>query len=332
VLDVLAEGYPEMPVLTASDPPAHTRLRRLVARAFTPRRSAELEPRVRVLADKLVDGFAADGRVDAIARFGWPLPLQVIGELLDVPRADLDALHRWSRDWLLLLQGDGPHDEQLERARSVVAMQRHVRELLERRARSPRDDLLSALVQPAGGEALSRSEAVGVAFTLLVAGHLTVTRAIGSGLVLVLGHPERQEALLRDPAAAVEEILRLEPPAQGLFRTATRDAQIAGVSIPAGARLMVHYGSANRDAAVFADADVFAPGRSDGDRHLAFGKGLHFCLGAPLARLELRIALPLLLERLPGLRLGPETERESDPIFFARGFTRLIVEWNRPRS
>jgi cytochrome P450 len=125
----------------------------------------------------------------------------------------------------------------------------------------------------------------------------------------------------------VEEILRLESPAQGLFRTATRDVEVAGTSIPAGARLMVHYGSANRDAAVFADAEAFAPGRSDGDRHLAFGKGIHFCLGAPLARLELRIALPLLLERLPGLRLGAEEERERDPIFFARGFTRLLLEW-----
>lgn len=132
-----------------------------------------------------------------------------------------------------------------------------------------------------------------------------------------------------DPAAAVEEILRLESPAQGLFRTATREVELAGVAIPAGARLMVHYGSANRDAAVFTDPEAFAPGRGDGGHHVAFGRGIHFCLGAPLARLELRVALPLLLERLPGLRLGSEGERERDPIFFARGFTRLTVEWGR---
>jgi cytochrome P450 len=167
----------------------------------------------------------------------------------------------------------------------------------------------------------------GLPLDLVVAGHVTVTRAIGSALALVFRHPELRGHLLDPEMAplAIEEILRLESPAQGLFRVTTRPTEIGGVELPEGARVMVHFGSANRDECIFAGADRVEPEREGLGRHLAFGKGIHFCIGAPLARLELKTVLPLLLERLPGLRPAGDFARE--PVFFARGFQRMVVEW-----
>jgi cytochrome P450 len=162
----------------------------------------------------------------------------------------------------------------------------------------------------------------------MVAGHVTVTRAIGSTLDLMFRVPDVRDELL-DPARcarAIEEILRLESPAQGLFRRTTRDVEVGGVMIPAGARVMAHFASANRDECVFAAADSFAPERAELHQHVAFGKGIHFCIGAPLARLELAIALPALLRRLPDLRRG-DAPAAREPLFFARGFASLPVAW-----
>jgi cytochrome P450 len=328
VEEVLAEGWPAMPYIIEIDPPLHDQIRGLVTKAFTPRRIAELEPRIEELAAELVDELAPLGRADVIEKFAWPLPLRVLGELLGFPRADLDRLHEWGTDWLLLQQ-PGPTEERVRHARGLVALQRYMMAALDERERNPRDDLLGALMDArAESENPLPLEAVaGLPLDLVVAGHVTVTRAIGSALSLVFRHPELRGHLL-DPLLAplaIEEILRLESPAQGLFRVTTRPTRIGGVELPEGARVMVHFGSANRDACVFADADSVEPERDGLGRHVAFGKGIHFCIGAPLARLELRTVLPMLLERLPGLRSAGDFERE--PVFFARGFQRLVVEW-----
>jgi cytochrome P450 len=204
---------------------------------------------------------------------------------------------------------------------------------LDEREGGAGDDLTAALLRASEelDPPLPREAVLGVPLDLVVAGHVTVTRALGSGLLLLLSEPARAERLLADPRhvdAAVEEILRLESPAQGLFRTTTTEVELGGARLPAGARVMVHYGSANRDESVFARADAYDPGRPGLHRQLAFGKGIHFCVGAPLARIELRIALPLLVERLPGLRLAAPDELEWEPIFFARGLSRLPVAWD----
>jgi cytochrome P450 len=331
----LAEGWPEMPIIVDSDPPLHTRIRRPITKAFTPRRVAELEPRIGAIARELVDGFAADGEADLVERFAWPLPLRVMGELIGVPADDLPWVHERSRDWLGLFQDTGTLEERVARARGTVEFQRYFVELTAARSREPRDDLVNALVAAAAEEEdpLSIPELAGVPLDLIVAGHVTVTRAIGSALVLLLEQPETIDDLRADPSlvpGAVEEILRLESPAQGLFRETTRDVELGGVLLPRGSRLMVHFGSANRDEAVFGvDAGRFDPRREELGRHVAFGKGIHFCIGAPLARLELRIALPLLLERLPGLRRADDGPLAYDPIFFARGLARLPLRWGR---
>jgi cytochrome P450 len=328
---VLEEGWPEMPFIIEIDPPLHDRIRGLVTKAFAPRRIAELEPRIAAIAAELLDGFAGLGRADVIDRFAWPLPLRVLGELLGLPAADLPQLHEWGQDWLLLQQ-EGPLEERLANARGLVAMQRYFVDAIEDRERERRDDLMGALVE-ASREAkppLSVVEVAGLPLDLMVAGHVTVTRAIGSALFTSFRFAGLRDHLLDPDVAprAIEEILRMESPAQGLFRRTTTAVELGGATLPAGARVMVHFGSANRDECVFAEPDTFEPDRRELGRHVAFGKGIHFCIGAPLARLELQVALPLLLERLPGLRPAPDEKPQRESIFFARGFRRLVVEWD----
>jgi len=333
VVEELAKGFPPTPTLTESDSPLHDRLRGLVNKAFTARRVAAMEGRIAEIATGLIDDFAPEGRADVIERFAWPLPLSVIGDMLGVPVADLPVLHDWCHDWLLLLQAAGTVEDQVGYARSVVALQRYFTQALEERQREPTDDLMSALLEARldGETPLSMIEAVRVPLNLIIAGHVTVTRAIGSGLLLLLDQPRELELLRASPERipdAVEEILRMESPAQGLFRTATRDVKVGQVSLPKGARLMVHYASANRDERQFSEAERFVLGRPEIAKHVAFGKGIHFCLGAPLARLELRIALALILERLPNFRLWGEQPIEREQIFFARGLSKLQLEWD----
>ncbi|HET7045659.1 MAG TPA: cytochrome P450 [Gaiellaceae bacterium] len=329
---VLAEGCPQMPYIIEIDPPLHDRIRGLVTRAFTPKRIAALEPAIREIVEELLDELPPSGDLDIVGSFAWPLPLRVLGALLGLPREDLARLHEWGNDWMLAQQ-DGPLAARLEHARGSVALQRYFLDAVERRRREPTDDLIGALV--AGRESvdppLTDVEIAGLPLDLMVAGHVTVTRAIGSTLRLLLADPRLRDHLLDPERApqAIEEILRLESPAQGLFRTATRSVEVGGATIPAGARVMVHFASANRDECVFAEPDAFRPGRADLSQHVAFGKGIHFCIGAPLARLELSIALPALLERFPTLRLADEPP-VREPLFFARGFAKLVVSRNEP--
>ena len=329
---VLDEGWPEMPVIIDTDAPLHTAIRGLVTKAFTPRRVAELEPTIERLATELVEGFRTRGQVDIVEAFAWPLPLAVVGNMLGIARDDLPRLHEWSVHWLRLKQPGATQAQQLEWARSTVELQRYFMALLDEREREPGDDLTSALLVAARDvePPLARAAVMGVPLDLVVAGHVTVTRALGNALLVLLEEPERVDAVRSDPALlplVVEETLRLESPAQGLFRTTTREVELGGVRLPRGARLMVHYGSANRDERVFACPAEYDPRRTGLNRHLAFGKGVHFCIGAPLARLELTIGLRLLLDRLPGLRLADQG-RAWEPIFFARGLERLDVAWH----
>ena len=331
VREVLEEGYPEMPYIIEVDPPLHDRIRGLITRAFTPRRITELEPRVSAISRELVESFAPEGEADIVERFAWPLPLRVLGELFGVPRADLDQLHRWGTDWLLVQQ-ELPVERRVQHARGLVQMQHYFVDLVEERMRTPADDLVSALVlaRDQVDPPLDAVEIAGLPLDLMVAGHVTVTRAIGSTLNRLFSFPALRDHLL-DPTVAskaIEEVLRLEAPAQGLFRITSSEVEIGGVTLPRGARVMAHFASANRDRCVFARPDDYDPERSEISKHLAFGKGIHFCIGAPLARLELGIALPMLLHRLPNLRANGAGEREE--IFFARGFRSLPVAWDTP--
>ena len=333
VKQVLAEGWSLTPNLTESDGEEHTRLRVAVNRVFTPRRVTELEPFIQATAEELIERFAASGSTDVIENYAWPLPLVVMAQILGVPSEDVPLLRQWSSNWLRLSVGTGPQAERVEWARDVVTMQHYVMALLRD---TSRDDgsLISSLAQYGDENRLDMVELMRIVMNLIIAGHVTVTRAIGNGLVTLLENPQQLAALRSGEAsveAMVEETLRFESPVQGLFRTVTRETELGGKHLVPGDRVMVHWGSANRDGCVIEDPDEFALRSRPGRQQLAFGRGIHACLGAALARLQLRVAIPLLFDRLPGLRLGPADSRVRERLVIARGFEELRLDWDVPR-
>ena len=333
VEEELAKGFPIRSTLTDSDEPLHRRLRGLVNQAFTQRRVNDLEPSLHAAASELIDDFAPKGRADLIDVFAWPFPLMGIGDMLGIPRSDLGDLHNWSYHWLQLIQATDPVEDLVRYARSYVALQHYVMDALVQRQQRRTDDLMSALLDARleGESPLTVEEAMWVPLNLIIAGHVTVTRAIANSIMLLIDRPQIYRELRSHPDRlpnAVEELLRLESPAQGLFRTTNRTTEIGGVKLLAGSRVMVHYGSANRDPEVFSDPAEMDLDRSGLRAHLAFGRGIHHCIGAPLARLELRVGLAHLLERLPGLRLVPGDPPVRDTIFFARGFKHFPAQWD----
>ncbi|KQX65232.1 cytochrome P450 [Streptomyces sp. Root1310] len=333
VKQVLAEGWSLTPNLTESDGDEHTRLRVAVNRVFTPRRVAALEPFVRDTAEELIARFAADGTTDVIEGYAWPLPLIVMAQILGVPPRDVPLLRQWSSNWLKLSVGTGEPAERVGWARDVVTMQHYVMALLDDTDRAGEDSLVSSLAQYGAEHGLDDVELMRIVMNLIIAGHVTVTRAIGNGLVTLLENPRQLAALQTGEAPVetmVEEILRFESPVQGLFRTVTRKTELGGRHLLPGDRVMVHWGSANRDGRVFEDPDEFALRGRPGRHQMAFGRGVHACLGASLARLQLRVAIPLLFDRLPGLRLGPAGSRTRERLVIARGFEELHLHWDVP--
>ncbi|AUX27508.1 cytochrome P450 [Sorangium cellulosum] len=331
---ILREGYESFTSLVQSDPPDHTRVRAVFGKAFGPQRVAALEGQIRAIARELIDAFARDGRADLVSQLALPLPGYVICDLLGVPRADMRQLRAWHEDKQILMSAHAPVEVQVASARGYVAMQRYFQAQIEARRDDPREDLLTLLVPEAiGGSApLGMQEAVCNAMDLLAAGHDTTTDLIGNAVDLLLARPEVAQALRDDRsllAGAVDEVLRYESPIRGFFRNVTADAEVAGVRIPGGARVFLLYASGNRDEAEFPDGDRFDIRRGDVTRHLAFGKGIHFCVGSLLARTEGRTAIDLLLGRLPGLRRGEGVARRKG-FFFQRGYDVFPIAWDVP--
>ncbi|MDG2303512.1 MAG: cytochrome P450 [Candidatus Binatia bacterium] len=328
---VLAEGWGEVDTLVTNDPPVHTRFRSLVNKAFTPRRVAGREEHIRELANSLVDAFIDAGRVDIATEFAVPLPLTVIAEILGVPTADVAKFKQWSDDITARLM-PLPLERDIECARSLVAFQHYMNAMLDERAKNPHDDMLSDLLtaRADGMEPLSRGEILSMLQQILVAGNETTTSLISNMVGIYLERPDEWRALAEDPSLvpdAVEEVLRMESPVQGLFRSTKEELELGGVVLPKGAHLQLLYGGGNRDASEFPNPDEFQPGRKNGASHLAFSGGVHFCLGAALARLEGRIALETLSQRLPGIRLDPDGPTALRPHFFLRGYEHLSIAW-----
>ena len=329
---VLDTGFPATPTMVTADPPVHTRFRELVGKAFTSRRVAQMEPRMRTLAHQLIDGFYRDGHADVVRRFAYPLPMEIIAETLGVPAADIDTFKQWSDDMSARF-GPLPLDREIECAKSEVAFQHYFAARLDERRSHPQSDLLTDLLNArAKGETpLDTPEMLSILKQLLIGGNETSTNLIGSMLLLLMQNPTQLEAVLCDRTLvpnAVEEALRLDSPVQGLFRTATDEIEVGGLRIPKGAHLEVLYASGNRDEGHFANPDRFDLRRSESSNHMAFGFGIHFCIGAPLARYEGRIALEAILDRLPNLHLAPGQTIEHHPHFFLRGLKRLELEWD----
>lgn len=313
---VLAEGLPGPAFakhMLAVDPPDHTRLRRLVASAFSLRRIEGLEPRIREIVGSKLDALAAagpDAVVDLVPNFAFPIPFTVICELLGVPEPDRTPFG----EALMALLSPTDTPEQYARAKAgsdaVVAQ---LTSLVETKERLPGDDLVTALIRARDGdERLDHEELLSTLLQLIIAGHDTTTSLIGNGVVALLRHPDQLAAAKADPddlGGLVEEIMRYDAPVpHSTFRYASEDLEIAGVTIPAGGQVIISLAAANRDEHHFAEADRFDIKRAN-NRHLAFGHGIHFCLGAPLARLEGVVALGALLRRFPDLRLAaPDDE------------------------
>ncbi|HWG27861.1 cytochrome P450 [Actinospica sp.] len=293
------------------DPPDHTRLRRLVSKAFTPRRIAEFEPQIRRIADELLDACErtardGDGTVDLIRGYACPLPVAVILEMLGVPPEDQAIFHDWA--FGVVDRGSGRGGV----GRSVKRIRGYLRETIHKKRLNPGEDLLTALVRASDdGEHLSEDEAASMAFILLFAGFETTINLIGNGTLALLTHPEQRARLLADPALldnAVEELLRYDGPVEfATWRFTTEPIDVGGVRIPAGEPVLAVLAAADRDPARFADPDVLDLGRA-ATGHLALGHGIHFCIGAPLARLEGRIGFERLLARHPGTALAVPAE------------------------
>jgi cytochrome P450 len=302
--EVVAEGLPGPALarhMLAVDPPDHTRLRRTATPAFTRRRVDRLEERVRAIAHGLLDDLAVqDGVVDLVAGYAFPLPFTVICELLGIPEPDRAGLGRWIRT--LLTPDPGP--DAVTASEAIVG---YLGALLDLKRVEPGEDLVTDLVVAARDGALTRQETLSTIFQLFVAGHDTTTSLIGNATVALLRHPAQRDALVADPGLAsrvVEETMRWDAPVpHSTFRFATEDVPIGDVVIPAYAQVIVSLAAANRDPARYRDPEAFDISRTDGS-HLALGHGIHHCLGAPLARMEGRIALAALHTRFPGMRLA----------------------------
>ena len=314
-----------VPTLILTDPPVHTRLRRLVNQAFAPRRIREMEPRIRQIADGLLSRVEQAGSFEVMKDLAEPLPTMVIAEVLGMPSADYQMLKEWS-DALLEVSNVPPGAPPPAGFNEAQAAERaYFKARYEELRRNPGNDLMSGLIQAQESDKLSFDEVAGFFNLLLLAGNETTTNLIGNGLYALMRHPEQLDLLRRDPAligGAIEEMLRWDCPVQATGRNVIREGEFAGIRLRPSMGVAVLNGAANRDPAQFPDADRFDI-RRDPNVHIAFGEGIHFCLGAALARLEGSIAIGAALSRFPRLHLAEGEDVPHKKSFHVRGLARL---------
>jgi cytochrome P450 len=329
---IMASGVRPVPTLVGADPPVHTRLRPLVNLVFSADRVERLAPGIAQIVDGLIDGFAEAGACDIVKAFAAPLPLTVISDQLGLERSDIWRVKAWSDAMIEILGLMGDDARLFECAKLQQEAHRYLLDEVVARRSDPRDTLLSALanVRDENGAWLTDPEVLSILIQLMVAGNETTTNTIASGVLILARDPDLQERLRAGDARLlrgfVEEVLRAEAPVQGHYRKAKVDVEIGGVAIPAGAVVHLRYGAGNRDEAMFPNAARIDPQRANAHQHLAFGGGIHFCVGASLARKELMIAFRRLLDRLDEIGLeDPAAPLQRVPSAQHRGLTTLPI-------
>ncbi len=334
--EVYADGWPNVSTMLTEDPPSHTRYRRLVSMAFTPKRVSRLEPDIRRICEELVDGFERAPRVDFLNKFAVPLPVAAVATILEVPDTRRADFKKWADSSVASIGRIISDDERVAAERDIIEQQHYFVSELEARRAEPRDDfltdLLNAQLPPDDeieGGPLDIPEMLSIIRQIQVAGSETTASLLADLAVQLARHPDEWEKLKADPSRAakvVEEGLRWASPNQGLFRIVTEDTEIAGTPIPKGSTIWVMYGSADHDDRVFDDPEGFDPDRENLNSHIAFGHGIHFCLGAALARLEAVIALKVLAARVDTLEVVDPDALRYGSSFILRGLERLELD------
>jgi len=332
---IYAKGWPQVPTLLTNDPPEHNRFRKLVATAFLPNRMDTIEPFIQSIVDELIDEFIDDGECDFLAQFAGPYPCTVIANQLGVPREDIDKVALWSHAFLELIGSTLEHEEEVARAKLVVEFQHYMKALLDERRESPKDDMLTALLNARvdNERPLDETELLSISQQLLVAGNGTTTHTIGAGLWMLIQNPAPLNAVRENPELAprlVEEILRVLTPTNSMWRRSTADSTLGGVNIPAGSMLLLRYGSANRDEKYFDAADQIDLSRKNSTPTMAFGMRAHSCVGSGLARKELLCAFRTIAARMTNIRLAQgHPEPQYQPNTLLRGIDALSITFDQ---
>jgi len=329
-----SKAQPRARTLIMADPPEHGRYRTVLQRALSPARTIrELTPRMVAIIDELIDGFCERGACEFVREFAYPLPMRVVAAILDVPDGEIDTLKTWSDDFISVQAGNIPPDRAVSSAHHTLEFEEFVLAKLQDRRDHPKPDFMGRLVEVIPGEApLTAPELVNICLQVLVGGNETTTNFLGSALYRLLTTPGLIDGLCQDPSRIpdlVEEILRADSPLQGLFRIAVEDHDFNGTIVPKGAKLMMCFGSANRDEKYYGDGE-FDPVRDNRETmHLAFGQGIHACAGQGFARREAVLALTRLLERLPDISLDETQPAARQNLFGIRGMKELHI-WFAP--
>jgi cytochrome P450 len=328
--ELLARAHEERPALFTADPPEHTRHRRLVNSAFTPARIRTLEPKIRALAEEHLAALPADADVDFLDEFAAPFPLAVIGDLLGIDRAFMRTIKEWAEHIMAGMSQLLTHEQQVRTAETILEFQEYFIPELERRRQHPTDDFLSDLVnaRTIDGDTLSTPELLPMVVQFTTAGHATTTHFIANAVLALIERPDLADALRDDPASTepfLEEILRISPPVLGSFRWTTRETELEGTALEPRELVILLWGSAGWDPSVFPEPQELRLDRPNGRSHMAFGHGIHFCVGAPLARLEARIAIETLLREFDRIELVPEQSDLTHIQSFAVNACRRIV-------
>ncbi|HVN02422.1 MAG TPA: cytochrome P450 [Caulobacteraceae bacterium] len=336
-LAILEKGWTVANTMLTADPPAHTRYRKLASKAFTFKRVEGMSDYVAEVTNDLIDRFVGDGRCEFKSQFANHLPMTVIADCLGAPREDMDRFHRWSDAFVVQLGGLADRAARLDAAEKIVEFQRYFVDKIEEKRAAPTEDIISDLVHADLAEEgdprkLDYSELLSILQQLLVAGNETTAHSLTAGLYYLISNPDQLAKVRADPGLIpgfVEETLRYLTPTNNMWRVATRDAEIGGFPVKAGEMILVRYGSGNRDAAHFPAPDRFDVARENARSHLAFGAGIHTCIGASLARKEMVTAFPILLDRLKNLRFqeGRNTFRYS-PNILLRGVLELHLAFD----